>query len=284
MAITREFTANMKFYDSPTHGSVLEVELAGPASQDGSKRLSNTFNECIAGHQPQCLVINLREFELPFHDHLLGAFIGGYAAMMKLGPGRKFALVAAGETLIELEEFLRVTKLESVLGPAYPDVETALAEARVTAEPSPPKPRKTQDLPLHPGVRFPDLEPQSTLILTEFVFLLLGSWLVATVLGWLWKPMRWLILIPGFLFLLSVMFTGFRVVRNCVRRVRWAWSFSGRVTARKATKMLKEDPSRYIVHSQQYGGFDSTKLIPATLIEDTHTATLVAVFPPSRYL
>ena len=45
LGAAREFTAHTKFYNSPAHGSVLEVDLAGPASLDGSTRLSNTLKE-----------------------------------------------------------------------------------------------------------------------------------------------------------------------------------------------------------------------------------------------
>jgi hypothetical protein len=41
--------------------------------------------------------------------------------------------------------------------------------------------------------------------------------------------------------------------------------------------MLKDDPNRYAQHSRGCGGFDATKLAPATLIEDRQTGALLAV-------
>lgn len=281
-----ELTVRMNFGDRPPHRGVLEVAVAGSGDLDDPGRFRSTALQAIEQRQPQILLINLSGYRRPFDAVMLGALVQSYVAMGKLGPGRRYALVADGLQLEKLQEILRVTKLATVLGPAFLDVETAVAQAVAVVE-APPAPLPAESSPPArapapvfagpPGAWFPDLEPSNTYMFAEVATVSLAGIFVAMIGAALWRPLIWLWLIPLAVLVLYFGHEGLRAVRNHTKRVRWSRSFDGRLSARRAEAMLKEDPQRYFAHSKRYGGFDTRTLNPATLIEDRQTGKLWAV-------
>ncbi|MGH9492415.1 MAG: hypothetical protein ACRD2K_02845 [Terriglobales bacterium] len=137
---------------------------------------------------------------------------------------------------------------------------------------------RTEHVPAKKEVhQFPLLQ-RSTLPLAEVAVILILCAVLAPSLGRFWKPLGWIVAIPIPLYWIHLLVVG---GRNWMERFRWAQTFSRRITARKAVRLLSLEPKRYIVHCKYYGGFDRARLAPATLIEDTQAATLAAVFPPS---
>ena len=46
--------------------------------------------------------------------------------------------------------------------------------------------------------------------------------------------------------------------------------------------LVQNDPQRYALHVQYYGGFDAQRLCPAAVLEDHQTGALCAVYPASN--
>ena len=288
-----KFSSRSKVHENPTYGRVLEVAFAG--SSEGEQHpfpAGKILQEEVAKHLPEHLVINLLEFDYRFGDALPGALVAGLVAAHKLGPGRKVRILAAGQTSANLDKVLTEFKTANLFGgQTYSDMDTALAHvspgeesdfARAVSQPEATAAREEGGTRRRGDLGFPNLEPGDRMLFAHVAAIILLSALLSMLVAWIWKFLYWTKAIPGTVAVLYVLFRLSMGARNWVLRFRWAQTLNGRMTAHQALRLLEGEPRRYLVHSCSYGGgFDAERLTPATCIEDTQSATLIAVFPPS---
>jgi hypothetical protein len=130
MPETQEFASWTMVHESPIHGRVLEIALAGSQSQEVSSRGRKILVDEVARIRPQYLVINLLEFNSVFGNDLLGALVAGAVSMRELGTERETRILAVGRTAATLDRILPIARLESVFGGrTYSDLESALRKS-----------------------------------------------------------------------------------------------------------------------------------------------------------
>ncbi|WDI42185.1 hypothetical protein [Bremerella sp. P1] len=127
---------------------------------------------------------------------------------------------------------------------------------------------------IHPEVRFPELIRESTLEMPNYV--------IAGLIGAILLPFARII---GLLFFVPLIFHFISSVVtslwNARIRSRWVRSFPSKINFRKLKPLILQDPQRYTLYVQYYGGFDAVRLRPAALLHDTQTGELIAVHPAS---
>jgi hypothetical protein len=131
MAVMRSDESHVRVHESPIHGRVLEVKWTRYPADEGSAWGASVLSSLVEGHQPRCLVVDLRRFDPSFGMPLFSALVGGAAAMHRLGGDRRTRVLAVGSTRTKLQQFLVLSRLAELFGgDVFSDLDAALADPR----------------------------------------------------------------------------------------------------------------------------------------------------------
>jgi anti-anti-sigma factor len=137
MLKTATFSSESRLHETAAHGRVLEFVLTGaipharPDSAGLARRAGDELKNEIARHQPRAVVVNLLDFDPSFGNEIGTLFLTTYMALAHSGGG-EMAILAAGQTAIELDNFLKAGHLDSMYGTTHRDLGSALAKMTKT--------------------------------------------------------------------------------------------------------------------------------------------------------
>lgn len=124
-------------------------------------------------------------------------------------------------------------------------------------------------------VKFPKLHRQSTLELPFIAFV--GSMAGGFTLHFS-RIIAAICFLPAVYWIVSGLWLSWL---NRRIELRWLKQFPQCIKERDLERLVKKEPTRYLIHYQYYGGVDAVRLPPMSVLEDRQNGDLMAVYPCS---